>query len=198
MKLDKVLLTLCAIGLHHAAPLRAYETDTHALITLHSFDRSVLAQPDTLQRLGLDRFEDNRPFHFPDAVPYTPARDAYFDYQPNVWQQQAIGETFRRNIHIYELEQFPGEFRGNAGEPKQVQPKAWLMRGAVREDDLIRSSYIDEPAETRPDIDPHGELTRVYHHFYDPIFDRGLTLPVVSCADDLPGGIPAGCVRSTD
>lgn len=193
MKFDKALWILCCIGFHYAAPLQAYETDTHALMTFHSFDRSVLAQPDTLQRLGLDRFEALQPFHFPDDVPYTPERDAYFDYQPTLWQQQLIGETFRRKINGYELAQFPLEFRGSVNSAKQLQLKAWLMRGAVREDDLILSSYKEE---TPPDIDPHGELTRVYHHFYDPIFDQGLSVAFPCSA--LPGAIPSGCVKSTD
>ena len=192
MKFNKVLSVLCLISLGLDTPLHAYETDTHALMTFHSFDRSVLAQTSTLQRLGLDRFDTNQPFHFPDAVPYTPERDAYFDYQPTIWEQNLIGETFRRKIDAYELKQFPEIFRD--APARQLQLKAWLMRGAVREDDLIRSSYKDEKAP--PDIDPHGELTRVFHHFYDPIINQALGVSV-SCSV-LPGGISGGCVKSTD
>ncbi|MGE3298620.1 MAG: hypothetical protein AB7I68_14890 [Porticoccaceae bacterium] len=178
-------------GLAICTVAAAYETDTHALMTFHSFDRSVLAQASTIERLGLDRFETEQPFHFPDAVPYAPERDAYFDYEPSVWQQGLIGETFRRKIDAYELQQFPENFRGAAA--RQLQLKAWLLRGAVREDDLLRTSYKEE---TPPDADPHGELTRVYHHFYDPILNRSLTV-ALPCSI-LPGVIPAGCVKATD
>jgi len=41
------------------------------------------------------------------------------------------------------------------------------MRDAIREDDLA-ARYYDEGSD-RPDVDPHGEITRVFNHFFDPI-----------------------------
>lgn len=195
MKPCTLSLALCLIGLGYGSRSEGYETDAHALMTYHAFDRSVLALPSTLERLGLSRYEAEQPFHLPDeATSYTPERDAYFDYVPTAWPSNLISETYRRKIDNYELEQFSLAYRGIGNESEQLRLKAWLMRGAVREDDLIQTSY--EPTETPPDIDPHGELIRVYHHFYDPIYDRPLTLPIACTL--LPGSIAAGCVKSTD
>jgi len=62
----------------------------------------------------------------------------------------------------------------------------WLMRGAIREDDLASRFYADGD---RPDIDPHGEITRVFNHFFDPINNNAL----FPCPDPI-----AGCAKSID
>jgi len=194
MKSNTIYSALSLLILGLGVRVQAYETDAHALMTYRAFDRSVLALPTTLERLGLSRYETEQPFHLPDEVTYAPKRDAYFDYVPTAWSNNQITESYRREVDAYELEQFPLDFRGGVNASQRLRLKAWLMRGAVREDDLIQTSY--EPTEIPPDIDPHGELIRVYHHFYDPIHDRPLTLPIACTL--LPGSIAAGCVKSTD
>ncbi len=48
--------------------------------------------------------------------------------------------------------------------------KGWLMRGAIREDD-VPIFFGDNPQD-----DPFGQIFRVVNHFYDPIKDRPLTV----------------------
>ena len=58
--------------------------------------------------------------------------------------------------------------------------QAWLMRGAIREDDCVGHK------DCLPNDDPFNASrfpsavfdNRPLHHFYDPIYDRGLTLGV--------------------
>jgi len=190
----RTFLFFCLLWLGSTSESMAYEVDTHSLITFHAFDRSALAQPSTLERLGFSRYDLDQPFHLPDdAMPYTLERDAYFDYVPTAWPDQ-ISESYRRKINDHELNQFPFNYRGAQNSAQQLDLRAWLMRGAVREDDLLLTDYEGTP----PEADPFGDITRVYHHFYDPVFDRPLTLPLGFPCGALPGGISGGCVKSTD
>ncbi len=71
----------------------------------------------------------------------------------------------------------------------------WLIRGATREDDLSGLGYlVASEACGEPDPDPHGGITRVMDHFYDPIHDEGLT-DTVGCLTIGPNG---KCERSID
>jgi hypothetical protein len=48
--------------------------------------------------------------------------------------------------------------------------KGWLMRGSIREDDA--------KGEANPQDDPYNpDLRRPLHHFFDPLFNRPLTVP---------------------
>jgi len=56
--------------------------------------------------------------------------------------------------------------------------RTWLLRGAVREDD--GSAFINKYAASErygpdPQDDPFGAINRFCNHFYDPLYDRGLT-----------------------
>jgi len=61
-----------------ALPLGAtgYEIDTHAFVTSHAFDRSIVATPELAVRLGLDRFDALEPFRVPQYVEYSGERAA--------------------------------------------------------------------------------------------------------------------------
>ncbi|HUD40570.1 MAG TPA: hypothetical protein VMR06_01070 [Dokdonella sp.] len=52
----------------------------------------------------------------------------------------------------------------------------WLIRGAIREDDVRDPFYSQKSScEVRlPDTDPHGNIMRVFNHFYDPVHDASL------------------------
>ncbi len=52
----------------------------------------------------------------------------------------------------------------------------WLIRGAIREDDLRPNAYEEKAGcdAVRPDNDPHGDIMRVFNHFYDPVHDSSL------------------------
>ncbi|MBL0142908.1 MAG: hypothetical protein IPP91_12605 [Betaproteobacteria bacterium] len=47
----------------------------------------------------------------------------------------------------------------------------WFMRGAIRED--------DNTLETPDGDDPGGVFDRVFGHFFDPVLNRGLTVPLL-------------------
>ena len=50
---------------------------------------------------------------------------------------------------------------------------AWLMRGAIREDDL--GEVLGFPIGGDPHDDPYGNIFRVFNHFFDPYYDRALS-----------------------
>jgi hypothetical protein len=63
------------------------------------------------------------------------------------------------------------EVRDPTGTPDDFSLAAWLMRGAIREDD---NSYENPTSD-----EPGGVFQRVFAHFYDPQFDRALTVPAL-------------------
>ncbi len=85
-----------------------------------------------------------------------------------------------REAHIFESgKNFLGDF--SAGSVP-----AWLIRGAIREDDLTLLGCIGATTANAVHLratecnprganggDPHGDFDRVLHHFYDPHFRRG-------------------------
>ena len=192
--------------------ISAYEVDTHALMSYHSFQRSVLVNNDFGSRWGTDRFDNLKPFHLPDTAPYTERRDDYFDLSPDRWALELFDT--RRRFKAYERLQFPAleDFRGSGGSDDPERPNddptsraqelrmlAWLMRGTVREDDVLQKDY--RPLEIKPDLDPRGEIRRVFHHFYDPIHGSGALSPPglgTSACALIAGGLSAGCQPSTD
>lgn len=184
--------SLCAFSLIATTAL-AYEVDTHAMLSSHAFDRSVLATNELRERLGIDRFDDAAPFTVPNYITYSGARAGYLDFRQIDWDS-SFSTTNRRDVQEYDWRNMfskPGEtFRTSAGE--QARLKAWLMRGAIREDDLRADDYDDAPV---PDADPYGEFVRVFHHFYDPEHDRALATPVPCSA--LPSG-NGTCTKSPE
>lgn len=53
------------------------------------------------------------------------------------------------------------------GNTPELRIEAWLMRGAIREDDLVSGNYYDP--FNAPDASPWGEIDRPTHHFYSPV-----------------------------
>jgi len=58
----------------------------------------------------------------------------------------------------------------------------WLMRGAIREDDLSFPSKKDY------DSDPRGDIFRVFNHFWDPVHNLGMSA-VSGCPPLAPGQV---------
>jgi hypothetical protein len=162
----RICFTACALMLPMTAG--AYEVRTHAAITEAAYQRSVVSSAEWRARFGLDRLESNaplRPWFGPGDLL---ARDLYVDLA-GTWSPGESPLPWLRPAHAYErgrIEQMQrlriGEADGH--EPTRVQ--GWLMRGVIREDDLTRREYPRPPV---PDPDPHGELNRSIHHFYDPV-----------------------------
>lgn len=172
----------------------AFEVDTHAFITQRAFERSSFASDGVIaERLGLDRYQNGRPFDVPRDIQTPVFRvSQYLDLEASRWQQSGQAGYRHRDPQEYEMRQMSDAFREDAD--RALEYSAWLMRGAVREDDLPQAEYDESPI---PDADPYGETFRVFHHFYDPVNDRPLTLAV---ACDLLPGTPAGgvCMPSID
>jgi hypothetical protein len=190
---------IAGISVAALAPVcAAYEVDTHALVTQQAYQQSQLSASAIAQRLGWDRFRAAEPFTPPPSIPspgYT--ERSYFDLTPSLWAQTGQSGYFDRETQPYEQNQMPAPYRSGPNNPIATPPfdlLGWLMRGAIREDDLPPESYRDE---IPPDGDPYGSTYRVYHHFYDPIGDRALSLPLgVSCS--LLPYSTGPCVRATD
>lgn len=179
-----------AIGVFAADPVAAFETETHGLITYNAFKRSVLSEGrgDSVRRaLGIDRLPAANPFasHWLEELD----KAAYFDNLP-VLQPYAYPPVFpsttnyARLPHRYEACQMDtlqlagwfgaGQAADNVAGSLSVQN--WLIRGAIREDDVRYPFYKRKEScdVVRPDSDPHGEMMRVFNHFYDPVYDESL------------------------
>lgn len=126
--------------------LPAYELHTHAAITKEAYERSILSDPVILDDMGLS------------AVPGTLGLD-YYDIRNGIARTRV--ET------PFELE----IIRKVGADELTLQ--GWLMRGAIREDD-IPLPFGDNPQDLSP---PDLPFYRVFNHFYDPVYNRPLTVP---------------------
>lgn len=145
----------------------AYEVDTHARVAQSAVDRSDLGKnTDLLKRLGL---------HFGMDL-----GDIYFDYKRDTIQD-TIYERKKSKNYINKI--FP-KSKGDADDDINFKnPRAWIMRGAVREDDLPKL-FVPFPSfaipffvlQPTPVDDPFGSFIRVRNHFYDPFFKRALNI----------------------
>ena len=143
-----ILLLIASV----VVPANAYELGTHGRLTFEAYNRSVVkADSSLLGELGVQGISN-------------PFGTTYYD--------MAGDEVRSRAKH---------DFEQSAGRmPEEVDPLSivgWLLRGAIREDDLgflfsvFRFQYGDDPHD-----DPYGSFWRVTQHFYDPVNDRPLTL----------------------
>lgn len=157
--LSVVVVTLAILGLDACA----YELGAHARITEEAFFRSVLQTDATyLPSLGL-------------LGPDMRLANVYFDAMTN-----AGGDVMEREAHVFDSsKQF-------LGEQPAGSIAAWLIRGAIREDDLTWFGCIGATVANAVHLratecnprgpnggDPHGDFDRVLHHFYDPLYMRG-------------------------
>jgi hypothetical protein len=160
----------------------AYEVETHGLFTVESFNVSLLgpANPTSAAvyaRLGFDRLNVETPFQQPGlaacaGIGNDPKQDAYVDAQP-AWLNLGFPDVGNRKFRCptaYDLGSMPPAYRRLITSPLGASPElrfeAWLMRGAIREDDLKQDRYAKS---NRPDIDPWGDKDRVIGHFYVPV-----------------------------
>jgi len=148
----------------------AFEVHTHASISAVAFERSSLTNSEVQALLGLDRLEDGLPFRpWFDSSALPRDSDVYFDLTP-AWTPAHSPFDFARRPMAYERlrinRQLDVSEDGLEAGIAPLRLKGWLMRGAIREDDLTQREYTRPP---RPDPDPHGDLNRSIHHFYDPV-----------------------------
>jgi hypothetical protein len=159
----------------------AYETPLHAQITNTAFQRSIFATERVAlhSRLGFDRMRLDRPFEYSTTNPCSEgveaSIDAYADPSGD-WLQGAPAPDSQnirfRCPQLYERRLMPLIYSGRTGDSTQgltphLRFEAWLMRGAIREDDIGRANYANP--ELAPDSDPWGDSIRVLNHFYSPV-----------------------------
>ena len=201
MKHEPAAIAILLLG---SLSAQAYETETHAWVTQQGYLKSSLATSVPLrERLGFERLDDTTPFRvYPELVTLG-NRDAYLDLPPGgsfgVIVDPYTAPMAYRPPTDYEQQRMvytsgpaaPGSNSGLFQTPLKIE--AAIVRGAVREDDVLRSDAGNQAPF--PDIDPYGEFRRVMNHFYDPFGNRALELPLGgSC--DLAVGTP--CNRSID
>lgn len=133
----------------------AYELRTHALLTYNAVARSILLRDPSLSKdLGVD-----------------------------VSSAAVIGARYFDGTAVAPRERTARKFEADR-MPDLVHEQSvigWLMRGAIREDDVALTGCLAIKYEARnfleecnPRDDPYGDIERPLHHFYDPIADRGL------------------------
>jgi len=182
----------------------AYETQTHAFIVSEAEKRSVLEDPTNgpplLKRLGFDRLSTTRPFGL--YWLFTPANytnAALSAVGPEYYDNLASNtpnNTFARSPQNYEQQQMVellnvGRLDAatvNANNLPYIAPfRSWIIRGAIREDDLATPADYgdDQPTDQIPDTDPRGGFQRSFNHFYDPINNVRLHYPILGSAVDV-------------
>ena len=200
-----------------SAPASAYEVSTHAWMTNEAYFRSNLMISDPLRtRLGLDRLasvfifdsllvSDDHEGNCADISSGSNPLHCYYD-------NTATGEAFfhrRKPYSDFEevvlssiakasLLRFADGIVVPLGQNRRPDPAdlkrvafglgGWLMRGAIREDDLALFAKKDH------DDDPRGNFFRVFNHFWDPVYDLDLT-DVVGCPPLVPGQV---CVSALE
>ena len=86
-----------------------------------------------------------------------------------------IGSLVKRNTTPFERKIMEDvgktQFTGLSLPTTESIP-GWILRGAIREDDNTKETLAGTPEGD----EPGGVIDRVYGHFYDPVYDRGLTV----------------------
>ena len=147
-----LIVGLSIAALFAVAHADAYELATHARMTQAAASRSVLSDAQFYKSLGIDSIVLNPAGGFAT----NPFGDSYYDVSGNtVNARQADPNGV----------QFDVRFLGLPDGLELTLP-AWLMRGAIREDDY--------PFGPNPMDDPVNAF-RPRNHFYDPAQNRALT-----------------------
>jgi hypothetical protein len=173
MKSKVVAFSVGALMSNHAL---AYDAETHGFITYNAFQESVLAQSgagSTIHLLGLDRLDAPLPFHiyWNSQQPIAQNPDSYVDAvmlrQPNEYERCQL-----QNLEKVAFFDVTDPMLSN-GSVTFFPIHNWLLRGALREDDLTHAGYVVAHADCgEPEPDPNGPINRVMNHFYDPIQQR--------------------------
>lgn len=141
MKIGSAIILFSLVTLS-ASVTYGYELATHGRLTEQAFLKSSLLQDaQLLQSLGLDPNSNN------------PFGSVYYDITDSQIKER-VANDFEKN-------------EKRMSDPAEALTiKGWLMRGAIREDDVPFSPLITD--------DPVNDF-RVRHHFYDPVYNRPLT-----------------------
>ncbi len=171
-----------------SAPTLAYEIGTHAYVSKRAVDGSVLSPTHAksiVPVMGFERLDAIKPFEARVPPLPNPVR-GYFDNAPR--PAISIASEDASNIFVRRIQAEEGnifERLANVGlvpgkdDPTQFDQRlvAWVMRGAVREDDNAVGPF--EIGDR--DQDPWNVVFRAGRHFYDPINRRGLDEQTFTC-----------------
>lgn len=189
-------------------PTTAYEVGTHAWMTNEAYLRSKLAVtgPGSIrERLGFDRLPYGAVF---DSLLVSDSQEGscgniasgsnplhcYYDNLPagdeSYFYRRDPSSPFEDKLLLAiakagRLRDASGKVLGPASEPEerkavQFDLGGWLMRGAVREDDI--------PPVGGHDADPRGNIYRVFNHFWDPVHNLDMSA-VAGCPLLAPGQV---------
>ncbi len=166
---------------------QGYELATHARLSYEGYLKSQLNQ-NHAKRGSLALPEGS----------YTNLGLAFYDNAQD-------GRTYVRAAARYDWDQhkFPVGW-GPEGEISEellrVIPPGWLMRGAVREDDISKATaYLGYFRDVQPPPfdDPYGNFDRVCNHFFDPLNNAPFNgLGGKLCGDDLMANAPQWALGS--
>lgn len=182
-------LTIVFCSMFDNTMAEAYELATHARLSWNGYLQSRL-NLDAAKRgsLGLPKGS------------YTDLGGTYHDNAPD-------GQSYDRGVKDYDFDndKFPVA-RGPEGEiPAEllnVIPPGWLMRGAVREDDISKATaYLGyfRNVQPPPFDDPYGNFDRVCNHFFDPFNNTPFTGPAAElCGHDLMANAPQWAFGTVD
>ncbi len=176
----------------------AYEIGTHAFVTKAAVDASVLSptHPKSIVTvLSFNRLDPDKPFEAIFGETGLP-EPSYFDNQP--LPAISLGSAAASELKARDPQNLEGEiFSALIGKGLlpgassraafEQRIDAWVMRGAIREDDNDFGAY----SLGDRDDDPWNNVLRAGRHFYDPINERALSNPA-ACF------IANGCIRSID
>lgn len=168
------------------SPMAAgYEITTHALITEHAYRVSVLnpENPNSIiPSLNFERLDAYYPFSFDGGAASIPYRDEVAQANPS-GTLPALNTPYPRAPQLREREVLEvlvskGYLPGESGEAIEQRVQAWLIRGAIREDDNdIILPVIGWYTGDHRDLDPYGRILRATKHFYDPLYGRAFDYP---------------------
>ena len=132
----------------HAIAANSYELATHSRITEQAYPRSNLVQDvNFLRNIGLEASSN-------------PFGTVYFDVSGS--------DVRERSTQPFEIDK--GRM-SNVNDALTI--KGWLMRGAIREDDL--GFLLGIKIGPNPYDDPYGDISRVFNHFFDPYYNQALS-----------------------
>ena len=209
-------LVFVLIALLGARKVAAFDVQTHALMTREAYGRSILADESengVFPRLGIDRLKDTNRF----GIYWVTEPQAYFFPKPESFYYTDGGSEGNPSYSVNRPEQFERcqmqafliakgdqrqgirdlfsdtvDFGYPVANPERLPIQNWLVRGAIREDDmgdgvglagLLGGDCALNWLATVPS--QPGRITRSYRHFFDPEFNTGLNV----LGDDYPKAV---------
>jgi hypothetical protein len=150
----KLLVVVAMMAMTLSLDTLAYDTPTHAAMTSAAIQQSqITSKPNDsliLKKLGLYNKDDV-------------FKERYID----------IGSIpTNRNGTSFENDIMKDVRKVITDIPQPYTIPGWILRGTIREDDNTKET----PQGTPQGDEPGGVFQRSYGHFYDPYYNRGLTV----------------------